>query len=94
MTVSLASLKAHLNITTDIEDAMLAEKLAAAAEWVAGYTAIPLDATDTPTPVNEAVRQIAAQMYENREVSLIGSTAQSLPFGALDLLEPYRAWVF
>ncbi len=94
MTVSLASLKAHLNLTTDIDDAMLADKLAAASEWIAKYTGIPADDADMPAPVNEAVRQLAAHLYENREASLIGVTAQALPFGMMDMLEPYREWVF
>lgn len=92
--VTLDSLKAHLNVTTDVDDALIGEKLAAAAEWVSKFTAIPADATDIPAPVDEAVRQLAAHLYENREASLVGVTAQSLPFGMLDLLDPYRAWVF
>lgn len=94
MTISTANLKAHLNITTDGDDALLADKIAAASEWIAQYTAIPIDAPDMPAPVNEAIRQLAAHLYENREATLIGVTAQSLPFGLLDLLMPYRAWVF
>jgi uncharacterized phage protein (predicted DNA packaging) len=92
--VTLESLKAHLNVTTDVDDALIGEKLAAAAEWVSKLTAISADATDIPAPVNEAVRQLAAHLYENREASLVGVTAQSLPFGMMDLLDPYRAWVF
>jgi len=94
MPVTLDSLKAHLNITTSDDDALIADKLAAAQDWVAGYTGIPSDATSTPPAVDEAVRRIAADLYENREASVIGATAANLPFGALDLLEPYRAWAF
>jgi uncharacterized phage protein (predicted DNA packaging) len=94
VSVSLESLKAHLNITGDADDAMLTEKLAAAAEWVAKYTGIPSDADDMPAPVGEAVRRLAADLYENRESSLVGATVQTLPFGMLDLLEPYREWCF
>lgn len=92
--VTISSLKAHLNITTDADDALIGEKLAAATEWVSKFTAIPLDATTIPAPVDEAVRQLAAHLYENREASLVGVTAQALPFGMLNLLDPYRAWVF
>ena len=94
MMISTANLKAHLNITSNADDALLDDKIAASSEWIAQYTGIPLDATDIPAPVNEAVRQLAAHLYENREATLIGVTAQSLPFGLLDLLMPYRAWVF
>jgi uncharacterized phiE125 gp8 family phage protein len=92
--ITLESLKAHLNITTDIDDALISDKLDAAVAWVSGYTAIPADATDIPAPVSEAVRQLAAHLYANREASLVGITAQALPFGMLDLLDAYRAWVF
>lgn len=93
MAISLESLKAHLNVTTDADDALLTDKLAAASEWVASYTGAPIS-DDTPAPVNEAIRQIAAHLYENREASLIGVTAEILPFGALTLLGPFRAWSF
>lgn len=94
MAVSLASLKAHLNITDDTDDALLADKLAAASEWVSQYTAIPLDSAEIPAPVLEATRMLAAHLYENREATLVGVTAQALPFGMLDMLASYRAWAF
>lgn len=93
MAVSLISLKAHLNITIDIDDPLLADKLQTASEWIARYTGIPVDACDTPAPVNEAIRQLTAHLYANREASLVGVTAQSLPFGVLDLLTPYTPFV-
>ena len=94
MTVSTANLKAHLNLTTDADDSLLGDKIAASSQWIAEYTGIPIDATDMPAPVNEAIRQLAAHLYENREATLVGVSVQSLPFGLLDLLMPYRAWVF
>ena len=94
MTITIANLKAHLNITTDDDDDLLADKIAAASEWVAGYTGIPSDSSDMPAAVLEATRQLAAHLYENREASLIGVQAEALPFGLLTLLEPYRAWAF
>lgn len=92
--IDLADMKAHLNVTTDVDDALISEKLAAAADWVAKYTGIPADASDMPPSVNEAVRQLTAHLYENREASLVGVTAQALPFGFLDLLINDRAWAF
>src|SRR5258708_1946866 len=99
MMISTDDLRRHLNITTTDDDVLLGDKIAAASEWVSLYTAIPQcdpdDAACTiPEPVKEAVRQLAAHLYENREATLIGVTSQSLPFGLLDLLMPYRAWVF
>lgn len=94
MPVTLANLKAHLNVTTDADDVLLTDKLAAAAEWIAKYTGIPANDAALPSPVKEATLQLSAHLYENREASLIGVTAQTLPFGMLDMLEPYREWVF
>lgn len=92
--ISLDDIKAHLNVTTDIDDAVISGKLAAAIAWVSAYTGIAADADDIPAPVLEAVRQLAAHLYENREASLVGVTAQSLPFGMLDLLSSDRKWAF
>lgn len=47
-----------------------------------------------PPPVAEAVRQLAAHLFENREASIVGVTASEIPFGVFDLLTPYRAWGF
>jgi uncharacterized phage protein (predicted DNA packaging) len=94
MTVTLASLKQHLNLTLDDDDELLTSKLEAARIWVAAYTGGSADQIDIPAPVDEAVRQLAAHLYENREATLTGLTAQALPFGFLDLLSPYRAWAF
>jgi uncharacterized phage protein (predicted DNA packaging) len=93
MAVSLNDLKAHLNITISDDDHLLTYKLEAASEWIALYTGIPMDACDTPAPVNEAIRQLAAHLYANREATLVGVTAQALPFGVLDMLLPYTPFV-
>jgi hypothetical protein len=92
--VTLADLKAHLNVTIDDDDALLADKLSAAKAWVGAYTAGPVDTDDTPAPVNEAIRQLAGHLYANREATLVGVTAQCLPLGFLDLLANYRAFAF
>lgn len=92
MAVTLEILKAHLNITHDLDDSLLTQKLAAATAWVASY--IGEDVTDeTPAPVDEAIMQLAGHLYENREASIEGA-AELLPFSIIDLLAPYRAWVF
>jgi hypothetical protein len=92
--VTLADLKAHLNVTIDDDDVLIGDKLSAAMAWVASYTGGPVDTDDTPAPVNEAIRQLAAHLYANREATLVGVTAQCLPFGFLDLLTNYRAFAF
>lgn len=91
--LTLTDAKAHLNVTTDDDDALITSKLATATDWVALYTGA--DITDaTPAPVNEAILQLTGHLYASREAVLIGVTAQELPMGFLALLEPYRAWCF
>ncbi len=49
----------------------------------------------TPLPaVAEAVRRIAAHMYENREAVIVGASVSELPLGVWDLLTPFRKWGF
>lgn len=92
--ISLDDIKAHLNVTTDIDDELIRAKLAAATAWVSAYTGIAADAAEIPASVLEAVRQIAAHLYQNRELAVVGISAQSLPFGALELLSSDRKWAF
>jgi hypothetical protein len=93
--IDVTDLKAHLNVTTDADDALLAEKIEAAESWIAAFTGADWPPADpVPAALKEAIRQLAAHLYENREASLIGITATELPFGLLDLLAPYRAFVF
>jgi len=93
--VELADLKGHLNIIDDMDDDLIAGKIAAAEGWIAAFTGADWPpANPVPDALKEAIRQLAAHLYENREASLVGVTAQQLPFGLLDLLAPYRAWAF
>ncbi|TAI63454.1 head-tail connector protein [Bradyrhizobium sp. Leo170] len=92
--VTLDQAKAHLNVTIDDDDAIITDKLAAAKAWVAAYTASDPDADTAPAPIGEAVLQLVGHLYANREATLVGVTATSLPFGFLDLLAPYRAFAF
>lgn len=89
--ITLDQLKAHLNVTFDADDALLAGKLATAKSFVSGFIEadIDVDGEDTPGPVNEAVLKVAAWLYQNREASL-----QAMPDDWLEFLGKYRAWVF
>lgn len=108
--ISTDDLKRHMNLTTTDDDSLIADKIRVASEWVSSLTGIPADidpsvlpdadgdipdTRNIPAPVKEAVRQLAAHLYENREAVLVGGiTAQALPFGFLDLIDPYRQWAF
>jgi hypothetical protein len=91
--ITVDDLKAHLNITFDTDDDLLAAKIEAAAATVENYTGYIVDNT-SPAPVLEAVRQFAAHLYENREPVLVGVNAQPMPLGVYDMLQSYRKWVF
>jgi hypothetical protein len=92
VTISLDDIKAHLRVTITDDDVIIADKLATATQWVLNYTGISADST-IPAPVNEAIRLLTGHLYANREATLVGATAQSLPFGVLDLLTPYTPFV-
>ena len=87
MTVTLADMKAHLNVTISDDDDLITAKLAAAQEFAVAYTSIPADGSNQ-AGYDEAVRQIAAFLYEAREGT------SGIPQSVLDLLAPYRNWVF
>jgi hypothetical protein len=59
-------------------------------------TAAPQSAIPLPDPLMEAVRQLVAFLYDNREAAVIGNTHNVTPTspGFYDLLLPYRIWVF
>lgn len=87
----LEAFKIHMNITDDADDAILGQKLDVALAWVGKIVGGPVADTD-PAPIHEAARMLAAHLYESREATLVGVSAQELPFGVLDMLGPYRCW--
>lgn len=99
MSVTVENLKAHLNITTDDDDALLTDKIAVAQAWIEAFIGVAFDDAEifpdgVPEPLNEAVRQLASHFYENREATLVGVSIETLPFGVIDLASPYREWIF
>lgn len=93
---AIADLKAHLNLEHDLDDDLLAGKIAAAEGLVARHIGAeePLAYADAPAPLREAILSLAAHFYENREASLVGVSASELPFGFHDLVRPFRTWSF
>lgn len=91
MTVTpLPLLKAQLNLEHDLDDALLSHKLAVAEEWIGNFTGTPFaDHQPVPASLTEAALQLAAYWYVQREgASDMRLTA--VPFGVLELLNPYR----
>lgn len=90
--IGLAEMKQHLNVVDDADDALIARKIDAATAHVAQAASVDFDALgeDAPEDLREAVRMLAAHLYENREASIVGVSASTLPFGFDDLIRPYR----
>lgn len=97
--VTVEDAKAHMNVTIDDDDALIAAKIDAAEAWIAQFIGVALDDAETfpdgtPEPVIEAVKQLAGHLYENREASLVGISMTDVSPGLFDLLAPYREYVF
>jgi uncharacterized phiE125 gp8 family phage protein len=58
--------------------------------FIAGYG----EAADVPADLKQAIKMLAAHLYENREATLVGQSASVIPFGIGDLVMPYRRYVF
>lgn len=93
MIVTLEEIKAHLNVTFDEDDALIQSKGAAAEDCVSRLLGSDL-ASISPLPesLRQAVLQVAAHLYTNREAVLVGVSAQDLPLGVWDLIAPYRKY--
>ena len=59
--------------------------------FVAGFGAT---AADVPAALREAVMQLAATWYENREAVAVGVSAALLPLSVRDIIRDFRAWSF
>ena len=97
--VQLTAAKAHLNITDDADDALIQAKINAAeahVEQLLGFTLASgfTGSAGVPDDVKEAVLQLTGHFYENREASLVGISAEEIPFGVWQLIGPYREYVF
>ncbi|MEX0404053.1 head-tail connector protein [Aquibium sp. LZ166] len=97
--VSVEDAKAHMNITTDADDDLIAGKIGAAEAWIGKFIGFALDDAETfpdgtPEPLKEAVRQLTAHLYENREATVVGISMSDVSPGLFDLMSPYREWSF
>jgi len=99
MALDLAGLKAQTNVTGTEDEAVLTRLLAAAQGHVERQLGYLL--TDTaklpngaPADLEHAVYMTAAHWYENREATLVGVTAQPLPFGVPEIIAEHREYTF
>lgn len=105
MALTVNDLKAQLNITGDGENAILTRLLAVAqahVERLLGFKlaeqfpplAGPPPVSTVPADLEHAVYMLAADLYENREASLVGVSAQAVPFGVAEIVNEYRNYTF
>jgi len=88
----------HLNLDSG-ETNVIERKIVAAQahiEKLLGYTfAEHFDGDEnTPEDLKEAVLQLVGHWYENREATLVGVSAQELPFSVWQIVAENRAWSF
>lgn len=97
--ITVADAKAHMNISSNADDALITAKIAAAEAWIGQFIGRPLDDTEAfpdgiPEPLKEAIRQLVAHLYENREATIVGLNMVDVSPGLFDLMAPYREWAF
>lgn len=101
MIVTLEEVKAQLNQTLDLDNALITRKIAAAQSHIESLLGFKIEERYPPTtdepPVStvppaivECVCQLAAHWYENRESVLVGVSGQELPLGTWDIVNAFR----
>ena len=96
MALLIDDLKAQLSITSSDDDQLLERLLAVATKQVErqlGFTLASMEG-GAPADLEHAVYMLAAHLYENREATLVGVTAQVVPFGVREIIDEYRDWTF
>lgn len=99
MLIDLETIKSHLRVDGDAEDAMI-ELYAEAAEQIAsnymGRNIVPSETSSDPDAVvldgsiKAAILLIVGHLYANREAEVVGMQSSRLVYGAEYLLQPYR----
>lgn len=98
MIVDVESLKQQLGVTHALDDAMIERKIKAAQDHIERLLGFKIEEQFTaeliPPSLVEATSLLAAHWYENREATLVGVNAQTLPLGVHDIVREYRGWSF
>lgn len=102
MIVDVETLKEQLRVDFDDDDDVIERKIAAAQDHVERHLGFKIEeeyppagdppVSTVPAALIEAVCQLVGHWYENREVVLVGVSAQELPIGVADIIREYRNW--
>lgn len=100
--ITLAEMKAQLAFTDDlgaVDDELISGKIDAAQSHIERLLGFKIEATyggvdqdPVPSDLKEAVFQLAAWWYDNREA--VGASASELPFGVSSIVNEYRGFTF
>lgn len=104
MILTVQELKAGLNLSDDLgtgDDAMLQRFIEASQNLIERQLGFKIETNfggagqePIPTALIHSVALLAGHYYENREGSLVGVSAQSLPFGVEAIVTEFREWSF
>lgn len=99
--ITVEQLRAQLNLPEGMDGDLLAEKISAAQNHIERLLGFEIadrfggeDQPDIPPALVEAVKQLAAHWYENREPVVVGHGIAVLPFGVQEIVAEYREWSF
>jgi hypothetical protein len=101
---TITALKDQLSFTDDIgtvDDVLLQQKLDAAQNHVERMLGFSIegcfggsDQEPVPPSLIEAVLQLAAWWYDQRETAMAGTSAKEVPFGVSEIVKEYREFTF
>lgn len=101
MIVTLDEMKGQLNLTGDEDNDLVSGKIKAAQGHIETLLGFKLGATyggagqdEVPDALKEAVMQLAAHWYENREATIVGVGIQHVPYSIQEIVREYRKWSF
>lgn len=101
MIVTLSAMKLHLGITDPYDDSLITGKIEAAQDHIERLLGFKIELTfggvdqdPVPPSLKEAVKQLAAHWFENREATVMGSSMNEVPFSVSEIVREFRGWSF
>ncbi|MBP2611413.1 head-tail connector protein [Agrobacterium pusense] len=101
MIVTTEQMKAQLNILSSEDDEIIERKIEAAQNHIERLLGFKIEETyggtdqeEIPPALIEAVCQLAAHWFENREAALVGVSGEDPPFGLWQIVNEFREYSF